>query len=185
MEQTHNLTALTEKPQKLLNELLGLAAVLGCRVMRLNLEERSNGRPSRLTLKVQGSTQALEALAGNLSTQEAKALLVSPDRDEAWNQELALVKVAAEGGPDQVLQCAALFGATVMAEGEDWLVLKASGSSDQVEAFIKALQPYGILGLGRTGRVVMSPWEDGSRLEGPGLVLSDLAFQTGEPTHLA
>ena len=185
MEQTHNLTALTTKPQKLLNELLGVAAVLGCRVMSLNLEDGDDRRPSRLNLKVQGTTQALEALAANLSPQEGLSLLVGPDKDEAWNQELALVKVAAEGEPDQVLQCAALFGASVMAEGDDWLVLKASGSSGQVEAFIKALKPYGILGLGRTGQVVMSPWSGKAGMKGPGTALSDLAFQTGEQTHLA
>ncbi len=71
-------------------------------------------------------------------------------------RDLALIKVAvtAQTRPE-VLQLAEVFRAHVVDVNADALILEVTGPEAKVDKLVDILRPYGIIEMGRTGRVAM------------------------------
>ena len=75
----------------------------------------------------------------------------------AVHRDLALIRVAA--APDlraQIMSLAEVFRARVVDVALTSLVLEVTGTEEKVDAFIETLRPYGVIEMGRTGRVSMT-----------------------------
>jgi acetolactate synthase-1/3 small subunit len=73
------------------------------------------------------------------------------------DRELAMIKVAA--APEvrsQIIQLADVFRARVIDVSPESLIVEITGSGDKIERLIEVLTPYGVLEVGRTGRVAMA-----------------------------
>jgi acetolactate synthase-1/3 small subunit len=73
------------------------------------------------------------------------------------HRDLALIRVAAS--PEmraQIMSLAEVFRARVVDVALTSLVLEVTGTEDKVDAFLETLRPYGVMEMGRTGRVSMT-----------------------------
>jgi len=59
------------------------------------------------------------------------------------------------GARSEILEVANVFRAKVIDIGHTALTIQITGTEDKVEAFIKLMEPYGIVELVRTGKVAM------------------------------
>lgn len=75
----------------------------------------------------------------------------------AVHRDLALIRVAAT--PDtraQVMQLVEVFRARVVDVAPATLVVEITGTEDKIDGFLETLRPYGVLEMGRTGRLSMT-----------------------------
>ncbi len=186
MNGMYQFNALVDNDNGFLNDLMGLANSSGCRVCHLNLAPAHKGELESLTMVVQGTADSAGQMADRMNGLQGVRGVSMAEQEQGWDRELVLLKVTArQDGYSNVVQLASVFGATVLSEGRDWVVLMAAGPSDRVDAFVHNLEPYGILELGRTGQVTMVPFKNEGHTGSRPLGLSDLAAQTGETVHLA
>jgi len=77
--------------------------------------------------------------------------------DDILSQELALFKVrhSAENRAE-ILQLAGVIGCKTLDIAETAIVFQLSGSSDTIDGAITVFDPYGIIELMRTGKVLMT-----------------------------
>jgi acetolactate synthase I/III small subunit len=75
----------------------------------------------------------------------------------AVHRDLALIRVASTPeGRAQIMSLAEVFRARVVDVALTSLVLEVTGTEDKVDAFIETLRPYGVIEVGRTGRLSMT-----------------------------
>jgi acetolactate synthase-1/3 small subunit len=77
-------------------------------------------------------------------------------------RELALIKTKG-GGEKRVesLRIADIFRAKVVDSTNESFVFEVTGASDKVDAFIKLMEPLGLVDVGRTGIVALSRGPNG------------------------
>ncbi len=87
-------------------------------------------------------------------------LVKDADRGDIYERELALVCVKCEiGHTAHIMQTAEMFDADVLGIGKESITFEKTGTPHKVDAFIKALEDYGIIRLTRSGRAVMEKEE--------------------------
>ncbi len=87
-------------------------------------------------------------------------LVKDAEKGDIYERELALVCVKCEiGHTAHIMQTAEMFDADVLGIGRDSMTFEMTGSPEKVDAFIKALEDYGIIRLTRSGRAVMEKEE--------------------------
>ncbi len=186
MSGMYQFNALVENNNGLLNDLMALASASDCRVCHFNLAPVQEGNLEFLTMVVKASAGSTARMARQMDRLEGVSTLAVAEQEKGWDRELVLLKVAArQGGYSSVVQLASVFGATVLSEGPDWVVLMASGPRDRVDAFVHNLKPYGILEMGRTGQVTMAPFNSENQEQIRPLGLNELVSQAGDAVHLA
>ena len=186
MNGMYQFNALVNNENNLLNDLMGLVASSGGQVCHLNLAPAKGANLESLTMVVKGTSGSAEKVVQRMEVLDGVCGVTMAEQEKGWDRELVLLKVKARpDGYSHVVQLASVFGATVLSEGRNWVVLMAAGPSDRVDAFVHNLEPYGILEMGRTGQVTMVPFECSVKETDRTLDLRDLASQTGETVHLA
>jgi acetolactate synthase-1/3 small subunit len=73
------------------------------------------------------------------------------------HRDLALIRVATT--PDnraQVMQLVEVFRARVVDVAPQSLMVEITGTEDKIDGFVETLRPYGVLEMGRTGRLSMT-----------------------------
>ena len=112
---------------------------------------------SRMTFVVEGDDRTMQQVESQLN----KLINVTAVEDvtamPAVVREMALVKVAAEGGTarTEVMQMAEVFRAKIVDVGHSALTLEVTGEEEKVESLIGLLKRFGILEVTRTGQVAM------------------------------
>jgi acetolactate synthase I/III small subunit len=75
----------------------------------------------------------------------------------AVHRDLALIRVATT--PEsraQVMQLVEVFRARVVDVAPASLIVEITGTEDKIDGFVETLRPYGVLEMGRTGRLSMT-----------------------------
>jgi acetolactate synthase-1/3 small subunit len=71
-------------------------------------------------------------------------------------RELALIKVKADAGNrGEIMQIANVFRANLVDISEETVMVEVTGKESKVDAIQRMLEPFGILELVRTGRIVL------------------------------
>ena len=112
---------------------------------------------SRMTIVCRGERANLEQIVKQLAKLVDVVQALDHTGDEAYETEIALIKVQADlEGRTQTLQIAEHFGAKVVDYGHDSLMLRVYGSTEKLDAFIALLRPYGLIELVRSGKILMA-----------------------------
>jgi acetolactate synthase small subunit len=113
---------------------------------------------SRMTITSRGSTQNVEQIQKQLA-KLIDVVYVTDHIDHApVEAEIALVKVRGSGDTRaEFLRIAENFEAQVVNEDSETVVLRLTGSSNELDECLSALKPYGIEELTRSGKIVMDP----------------------------
>ncbi len=111
---------------------------------------------SRLTVMLAADDGTADRLLQQMRKMVGVRQAVVFRRSEGVARELALIKVRA--GPSQhaeVLEVVSRFKASVADEGPEEIIVEVAGPDDFVESLIRALEPYGVTAVARSGSVAL------------------------------
>jgi len=129
----------------------------GFNIESLVVSPAAHGDFSRMTIVCSGERANLEQIVKQLQKLVDVVQAIDHTGDEAYETEIALVKLQADlEERAQILQIAEHFGAKVVDYGQDSLMLRVYGSTEKLDAFTGLLRPLGLNELVRSGKILMA-----------------------------
>ena len=117
----------------------------------------AQGDFSRMTITCSGDLDTLEQIIKQLAKLVDVVHAIDHTGDDAYETEIALVKVACElDERAQILQIAEHFAGKVVDYGSDSVMLRVYGSSEKLDVFVALLRPFGLRELVRSGKILMA-----------------------------
>jgi acetolactate synthase-1/3 small subunit len=149
---THVLSLLVEDKPGLLTRVAGLFARRGFNIESLAVGVTEVPGLSRITVVVDVDQLPLEQVTKQLNKLINVIKIVELDPSSSVQREHMLVKVRADNSNrSNVLEVINLFRASVVDYATDALVAEVTGDKGKVEAFLRALEPFGIKELSQSG----------------------------------
>jgi len=129
----------------------------GYNIESLVVSPAAEGAFSRMTITSSGDPETLEQIIKQLSKLVDVVHAVDHTGDDAYETEIALIKVQSElDKRTQILQVAEHFGAKVVDYGTESVMLRVFGSSEKLDAITDLLRPFGLRELVRSGKILMA-----------------------------
>lgn len=161
MKRPTTICALTENRPGVLARLAGLFSRRGFNLLSVTAEQTAAPDLYCITLVVQENDAGLEQVCKQLSKliDVEQVVLLSPR--PTVERQLVLVKVeAADGARTRIAKEAEVFGASVLHVGAGSVTLELAGDPAQVDDFLKALEPFGIKEVVRSGKISLLRSDD-------------------------
>ena len=114
---------------------------------------------SRITVTMEGDDYARNQMIKQLSKLNEVLEICEMKSDSSVIREMALVKTKCDSAQD-IITTANVFRANIIDYGADSMVIIVTGESTKLDAFIKLMEPFGILEMCRTGAVALERGED-------------------------
>ena len=152
----HTISITVENKFGVLARVSGLFSSRGYNIDSLAVGETQDPKISRMTIVVKGDDRILEQVIKQLN-KLVDIIEVSDLREGSYvSRELSIVKVKCTSKTrTEILEIANVFRAKTIDIGHKSLILQITGSEEKIGAFIKLMEPFGILELARTGKVAM------------------------------
>ncbi len=127
----------------------------GFNIDALTVGETEHPEYSRITIAMKGDVYVKEQLINQL-----KKLLVVKKvevlEEEPIKRELMLIKVCNKSEyRSDIMTAVDVFRASVIDYSNDGMCIEVTGSPSKIDAFVKLMQPFGILEMCRTGIVAL------------------------------
>ena len=149
---THVLSLLVEDKPGLLTRVAGLFARRGFNIESLAVGHSEIDGLSRITVVVDVEDLPLEQVTKQLNKLINVIKIVELDPAQSVQREHLLIKVRVDNATrSQVLEAVNLFRASIVDYAPDALVVEVTGDKGKVEAFLRALEPFGIKELAQSG----------------------------------
>lgn len=144
-----------ENKAGVLTRVTGMFTRRGFNIDTLTVGETERSEYSRITICMSGDQYAKEQLVNQLN----KLLVVKKVEvleNEPIQRELMLIKVKnqAEQRSD-IMTAVDVFRASVIDYSTEGMCIEVTGSPSKIDAFVKLMQPFGILEMCRTGIVAL------------------------------
>ncbi len=153
-QEQHTLAVLVDNEPGVLARVIGLFSGRGYNIESLTVAETDpQGRLSRITIVTSGTRQIIEQIKAQLSrlVPVHKVSDLTADGDHV-EREMALVKVSGIGDHRvEALRIADIFRARVVDSTNESFVFEIVGQTSKLNAFVKLMQPLGLVDLARTG----------------------------------
>ncbi len=149
---SHVLSLLVEDKPGLLTRVAGLFARRGFNIESLAVGVTEVPGLSRITVVVDVEELPLEQVTKQLNKLINVIKIVELDPVASVQREHMLVKVRADNGNrSSILEVVTLFRASVIDYAPDAVVVEVTGDKGKVEAFLRAVEPFGIKELAQSG----------------------------------
>ena len=146
------LSLLVEDKPGLLTRVAGLFARRGFNIESLAVGHTEIDGHSRITVVVDVEELPLEQVTKQLNKLINVIKIVELDPTQSVQREHLLVKVRADNATrSNVLEVVNLFRGSIVDYAADALVVEVTGDKGKVEAFLRALEPFGIKELAQSG----------------------------------
>ena len=162
--ERHTFSVLFENEPGVLARVIGLFSGRGYNIESLTVAEvdREQGL-SRINLVTTGSRMIIEQIKNQLDrlvpVHKVHDLTVEGPHLE---REIALLKVVGTGEKRvESLRIADIFRAHVVDSTNSSFVFEMTGRPDKIDAFIRLMEPLGLIEISRTGVVAMSRGTEG------------------------
>ena len=144
-----------ENKAGVLTRVSGMFTRRGFNIDALTVGETERSEYSRITICMSGDQYAKEQLVNQL-----KKLMVVKKvevlEDEPIQRELMLIKVSNEAkNRNDIMTAVDVFRASVIDYSTEGMCIEVTGSPSKIDAFVKLMQPFGILEMCRTGVVAL------------------------------
>ena len=155
----HTIAVLVDNEAGVLARVIGLFSGRGYNIESLTVAETDDKQNlSRITVVTSGTPMVIEQIKAQLSrlvpVHKVADLTVEGPHIE---RELALVKVAGTGEKRvESLRIADVFRANVVDSTSTSFIFEVTGASDKLNAFIKLMEPLGLVDVCRTGIVAIA-----------------------------
>ncbi|HLT66834.1 MAG TPA: acetolactate synthase small subunit [Microbacterium sp.] len=152
----HVLSLLVEDTPGLLTRVAGLFARRAFNIHSLAVGVTEVPGLSRITVVVDVATQPLEQVTKQLNKLVNVVKIVELDPAASVQRQHMLVKVRADNSSRaNVLEVVNLFRANVVDYAPDSLVIEITGDQGKVDAFQKAITPFGIKEISQSGLLAL------------------------------
>lgn len=160
----HTISVLVDNESGVLARVIGLFSGRGYNIESLTVSEVDpREKLSRITLVTSGTEMVIEQIKAQLG----RLVPVHKVRDLTVegphvSRELALIKVAGTGDKRvEALRIADIFRANVVDSTNESFVFEIVGKTDKLDAFIKLMEPLGLVDVARTGVAAIARGSDG------------------------
>lgn len=150
--EKHVISILVENSAGVLSRISGLFSRRGYNIDSLSVGETEDPRFSRITVVTRGDDQIVEQICSQVEKLVVveKAVVLSPK--SSVFRELTLIKVKTDTvSRGEIMNIAEIFRASIIDVSSGALVISLTGSQGKVKAFIKLMEPFGIIEIVRTG----------------------------------
>ncbi len=162
--ERHTIALLVDNEPGVLARVIGLFSGRGYNIESLTVAETDPyEKLSRITVVTTGTPMVIEQIKAQLDRlvpvhKVSDLTMVGPHVE----RELALVKVAGTGEKRvESLRIADIFRAKVIDSTIGSFVFEITGSTEKIDAFIKLMEPLGLIEVSRTGVVAIARGDKG------------------------
>jgi acetolactate synthase I/III small subunit len=149
---SHVLSLLVEDKPGLLTRVAGLFARRGFNIESLAVGVTEVPGLSRITVAVDVEDLPLEQVTKQLNKLINVIKIVELDAAASVQRQHVLVKVRADNASrSNVLEVVNLFRGSVVDYAPDALVVEITGDKGKVDAFLRALEPFGVKEMAQSG----------------------------------
>lgn len=153
----HILSLLVENKAGVLARIAGLFARRGFNIESLAVGPTDDESLSRVTLTVDGAVHPVDQVVKQLHKLVNVIKIRDLDPEETAVRELALFKVSADGeARSQVMQFTEIFRGRVIDVSRRSVTIELTGTDDKIEAFERAVRPFGLIEMVRTGEIAVA-----------------------------
>ena len=152
----HTLAALVENHPGVLTRVAGLFARRAYNIDSLSVCQTDDPELSRMTIVVNGDDQVIEQVRNQLNKLVIVHSVTDLTAESVVDRELALIRI--QVSPEtraEVLQTVDIFRGRVVDMGRTNLTVELTGDVEKINAFVRAIRPFGLLELVRTGKIVI------------------------------
>ena len=152
----HTLAVLVENNPGVLARVSGLFARRAYNIYSLTVCQTENPDISLMTIVVEGDTQVIQQVTKQLHKLVVVHKVTNLTNESIVDRELALIRVKVQTETRmEILQITDIFRGRVVDLGRNSLSIEVTGDEEKIDAFIRAMNPFGILELVRTGRIAI------------------------------
>ena len=156
-QEIHPFSVLVRNEPGVLSRVAGLLSRRGFNIESLSVGETADPAFSRMTIIVRGSEIDMEQVRKQLDRLVEVVKVADLFHQPRLEMETALIKVAARASQwNRIIDTATRFQAQVADTGPRELLLAFAGSGHGLDDLVRALRPFGIMELARTGLVSMA-----------------------------
>lgn len=162
-KQEFTITVYTENQIGLLNRIAILFSKRKINIESLNTSPSEVDSVHRFTIVIDETEEVVRKLCRQIEKQvEVLKAYYNTNEEIIW-QELALYKVPTEIIAEEVKveRLLSQYGAKAVVIRKDYTVFEVSGQRAETDAFIKVLEPYGLIEFVRSARVAIIKASDG------------------------
>ena len=146
------ISILVQNASGVLSHVAGLLASRGYNVDSLTVSATEEEGFSRMTIVLDVDDNKVRQVESQLQKLVTVVETVNLSCVDHVERDLALVRVEAERGErSEILELVEIFRAQIVDVAPKSLLIEISGDGAKIDAFIKALAPYKIVGLTRSG----------------------------------
>ena len=159
----HTLAVIVDNEPGVLARIAGLFSGRGYNIESLTVSETEHdAHISRITVVTSGTANVIDQIKAHLDRLVPVHRVVDLTlQGEALERELALVKVVGKGEHRvEAMRLAAAFGARTLDASLTSFVFELTGSTEEIERFIKLMTVVGLTEVSRTGIAAMSRGPD-------------------------
>ena len=152
----HTLAVLVENNPGVLARVSGLFARRAYNIYSLTVCQTENPGLSLMTIVVEGDTQVIQQVTKQLHKLVVVHKVTNLSNESIVDRELALIRVKVRTETRmEVLQIVDIFRGRVVDLGRNSLSIEVTGDEEKIDAFVRAMKPFGIVELVRTGRIAI------------------------------
>ena len=157
--ETHTIAVLVDNEPGVLARVIGLFSGRGYNIESLTVAQvNAHENLSRITVVTSGTPMIIEQIKAQLGRLvPVHSISDLTDEGPYVGRELALIKVAGRGESRvESLRIADIFRARAVDSTIESFVFEMTGSTEKIDAFIKLMEPLGLVDVARTGIVAIS-----------------------------
>jgi acetolactate synthase-1/3 small subunit len=135
-----------------LSRISGLFSRRGYNIDSLSVGETENPQFSRITVVTRGDDRTISQICSQVEKLVVveKAIVLNPKTSVM--RELALIKVRSDSSTrGEIVSMAEIFRASVIDVSSGALTIEVTGNQGKIKAFIRLMEPFGIVEIVRTG----------------------------------
>ena len=152
----HTISVIVENKFGVLARVSGLFSSRGYNIDSLTVGTTHDPGVSRMTIVVHGDDRVLEQVMKQLDKLVDVIEVSDLPKGGRVDRELVFIKVRCEeDSRPRILEIAGIFRAEIIDIGHHSLILQITGTNEKMAAFIRLLEPFGIIEIARTGKVAM------------------------------
>lgn len=153
----HTISVIVENKSGVLSRVSGLFSRRGYNIKSLAVGETDIPGISRMTIVVSGDRKIIEQVEKQLYKLIDVIKVIHLTDEEFVERELVLIKLnVSKSTRTEILQVVDIFRARVIDMNVNSFVIETTGTTSKITALEKALQPYGIQEIVRTGMVALA-----------------------------
>ncbi|BBF91389.1 acetolactate synthase small subunit [Blastochloris tepida] len=159
----HTLAVVVDNEPGVLARIAGLFSGRGYNIESLTVSETEHeAHISRITIVTAGTAQIIDQIKNQLERLVPVHRVVDLTlTNEALEREMALVKVVGKGEQRvEALRLAAAFGARTLDASLVSFVFELTGTTEEIERFIRLMTAVGLVEVSRTGVAAISRGAD-------------------------